>query len=236
MIRMIGNKYKNGFTLTEVLLAVMIVGLIGVALASLARSAARESGVGRSKIILRNNLASFMRTLRNDLGQATIVSVLEGDVSSTTPVPVLYIAQNVSAINPSGLLQNRILTGDSSSGNNKVTAFSLEKKYIFYCFARGTDNESISPESAYRGGVISRAEGTDESFPSCETAVPILENVKYIPAEDEINYPVPLFAKDAKFSREGAPDVLSVKIIVEVKSNPIVNEVVEENFSGPMGY
>ena len=49
-------KNNKGFTLTEILLAVMIVGIIGVALAALTTAASREGGVGRSKILLRNIL------------------------------------------------------------------------------------------------------------------------------------------------------------------------------------
>ena len=60
-------KNNKGFTLTEILLAVMIVGLIAISLAALTRAAARESGVGRSRIMLRNNLSRFMRTLRTDI-------------------------------------------------------------------------------------------------------------------------------------------------------------------------
>lgn len=57
---------KKGFTLTEILLAVMIVGIIGVALASLTTAASRESGVGRSKVMLRNNLSIALRQLRQE--------------------------------------------------------------------------------------------------------------------------------------------------------------------------
>lgn len=68
-------KNKSGFTLTEVLLAVMVVGLIGVALASLTTAATRESGVGRSKVMLRNNLSLFLRTLRDDINAATYINM-----------------------------------------------------------------------------------------------------------------------------------------------------------------
>ena len=83
------GKNRGGFTLTEVLLAVMIVGLISVALAALTRAAARESGAGRSKIMLRNNLSTFVRTLRRDMSQATVV----GSVSKARlpAIPVLRL-------------------------------------------------------------------------------------------------------------------------------------------------
>ena len=83
--------FSRGFTLTEVLLAVMIVGLIGVSLASLTRAAARESGVGRSKIMLRNNLSMFLRTLREDMAGATRVDYIGGDLGtvSTSAISLL---------------------------------------------------------------------------------------------------------------------------------------------------
>lgn len=64
-------KHKNGFTLMEVLLAVMIVAIIGVALASLMSAASRETNLGNSKIILRNNLSHALRIIRNDVQSAT---------------------------------------------------------------------------------------------------------------------------------------------------------------------
>ena len=82
------GKDRGGFTLTEVLLAVMIVGLIAVALAALTRAAARESGAGRSKIMLRNNLSTFVRTLRRDMAQATVVKSVSGTASCNTRSPV----------------------------------------------------------------------------------------------------------------------------------------------------
>ena len=61
---MMNNK---GFTLTEVLLAAMIVGIIGIALAALTTAALRESNIGRTRIMLRNQISLFLRQFRQDL-------------------------------------------------------------------------------------------------------------------------------------------------------------------------
>ncbi len=64
-------KNNKGFTLTEVLLAAMIVGLIGVTLAALTTAALRESGVGRVRLMLRNQASLFLRQLRQDVRAST---------------------------------------------------------------------------------------------------------------------------------------------------------------------
>ena len=61
---------NKGFTLTEVLLAAMIVGIIGIALAALTTAALRESSVGRTRIMLRNQISLFLRQLRQDVQEA----------------------------------------------------------------------------------------------------------------------------------------------------------------------
>ncbi|MBR3631750.1 MAG: prepilin-type N-terminal cleavage/methylation domain-containing protein [Elusimicrobiaceae bacterium] len=215
---------RRGFTLTEVLLAVMIVGLIGVALASLTRSAAREGGVGRSKILLRNNLASFVRTLRKDLASATVVNAT-GIItaSNSTPIKLLEIGQNVQAdgVTPVAMDPN-------APGAKKIT----------YCFVRGNNNTNIVPSSAYRGGAIYRVKGDTYSCPdsAMTSSNLVLNNVKYIPQGTTTpNYPVPLFVRD-NFSRADSPNLLTVRLITELDSTPIINDVINETFSAPMGY
>lgn len=215
-----GPAFRGGFTLTEVLLAIMIVGLIGVALASLTRAAARESGAGRSKIMLRNNLSMFMRTLRKDMAQATYVETMADTLSlnNSNPVTLLKVAQNVDS-------------------KGQAVSSSLTPKWITYCFTRGSDNSRINPEGAYRGGAIYRLEG-DDSFPACSSSEGnmVLNNVKYIPSgADGTNYPVPLFALNP-FSRDHTKSLLDVRLITELNSTPVINDVVEETFSMPMGY
>ena len=67
-------KNNKGFTLTEVLLAVMIVGLVGVALAALTGTAVRESNVGRTRMMLRNQASIALRQLRQDVHQSSSVT------------------------------------------------------------------------------------------------------------------------------------------------------------------
>ncbi len=220
---------KKGFTLTEVLLAVMIVGLIAVALASLTRAAARESGIGRSKIMLRNNLSMFMRTLRGDMAKASRVEVMYGNTNvGTSAVALLKLAQNVDK---SGSLILKTVKDGSTTTTQKA-------KWITYCFVRGTDqNAPISPSDAYRGGKIYRLESTS-SYPACSglsDANLVLTNVKYIPSGSSAGYFVPLFQLDS-FSRSGTKSLLRVQIITELPSTPIVNDVVEEIFAMPNGY
>jgi len=64
---------KQGFTLVEILLAVMIVGIIGLSLAAITTAALRESGVGRTRMILRNQLSVAIRQLRQDIQLANTI-------------------------------------------------------------------------------------------------------------------------------------------------------------------
>ncbi len=216
-------KNKKGFTLTEVLLAVMIVGLIGVALASLTRAAARESGVGRSKIMLRNNLSSFMRTLREDIAQASYILYLRDTTApGTESEPLVYIAENVSR-------SGEILT--TADGR------SLVPRWIMYCFVPG-NIAALAPSGATRGGVIRRHEMTSKvtnasALSACKSSGQIvLTNVKYIA---DSGYPVPMF-KLHDFSHTGTKSLMDVKIITELNSTPVVNDVIEETFAVPNGY
>ena len=66
-------KNKKGFTLMEVLLAAMIVGVIGLALAALTTAAMRESGIGRTRALVRNQISYALRQLRDDLNTSDVV-------------------------------------------------------------------------------------------------------------------------------------------------------------------
>ena len=216
---------RGGFTLTEVLLAVMIVGLIAVALAALTRAAARESGAGRSKIMLRNNLSTFVRTLRRDMSQATVVKSVSKEASCNTrsPVTLVRLAQNVDS---SGNMIIRTVKED--------TLYTIqEATYITYCFLCGTDTTNISPSGAKRGGKIYRLT-SNTSYPSCRSYASgelVLDNVKWISG----TYSVPYFNIDI-FSRDKTNSLLTVHIITELNSVPVMNEVIEETFAMPMGY
>ena len=55
----------------------------------------------------------------------------------------------------------------------------------------------------------------------------ILNNVKYIPG----SYPTPLFQTKGTMG-----SILEVKLVVELPSKPVVNDVVEEIFILPNGF
>lgn len=233
-------KNKKGFTLTEVLLAVMIVGLIGISLAALTRSAARESGVGRSKVMLRNNLSLFMRTLRADLMSASRVDscVLCGtngaeenafSVSPKETIEWLRLTKN-QTLNGEPIIDQLYTRGDSTA--------QTVAKTVLYCFVNGEDTTNITPSNAVRGGKIYRYETTVSvtgTQPTCGEAVSVgemvLNNVKYIPS----SYAVPMIGRHY-FSRESQDSMLKVNIITEIDSTPVVNETVEETFAVPIGF
>ena len=220
---------KKGFTLTEVLLAVMIVAIIGVALASLTTAASRESGVGSSRIVLRNNLTSFLRRLRQDIYGATRVLYVGGNisVSNTNSVPLLLLANNMD------------LRGNAVDGSHPVS-------YIAYCFTRGS--ESAYPSGAYAGGTITRAEISAAHAPSAvgnictvtATRKIVLANVKYLNSSNAFKVPS-FYALDLtngvlSFGGTGNSGVLRLRLIVEIPgSQPVVNEAVEDIFLLPMG-
>ena len=221
-------KKRKGFTLTEVLLAVMILGLIGISLASLTRAASRESAAGRSRVLLRNNLSSFMRVLRADLAEASIVNSCalckkEGDKGSFS-VPA---GGNALLLH---LTKNQTLSGDS------ISTGALAES-VWYCFQNGTDAENIQPSGATRGGLIYRYADDPDPSMTCDTVIKngkiVLNNVKYIPSS--AGYPVPLIGRSS-LSREDRNSLLTVNIITELNSTPVVNETVEETFATPIGY
>ena len=223
-------KNKKGFTLTEILLAVMIVGLIGIALASLTRAAAREAGVGRSKIMLRNHLSSFMRTLRGDLAKASRVS---------------YVI-NGATCNTGGALLLRIHTNTDQTGAKIISDQGQET--ILYCHKCSTAAATfppVMPSGSYRGGTIYRKVlSSYNSSATCSSgymtaANAVLSNVKYIPASGS-NYPVPLFMVNpyalGGTTGNSMNSIINVKLITELDSRPVVNDVIEETFAVPTGF
>lgn len=221
-------KNKKGFTLTEVLLAVMIVGLISISLAALTRSAARESGVGRSRIMLRNNLSTFMRTLRSDLMTASIVH--ECALCDTAGDQAEFSVENGATVPLLRLTKNQTHKGASINSQTPVS--------VMYCFEKGSDTTNIVPTTATRGGKIYRYEYEDTSLvPLCSEVIAsgkmVLNSVKYIPSTE--GYAVPMIGR-RHFSRSGLNSMLRVNIITELNSTPVVNETVEETFAVPIGY
>lgn len=223
-------KNKKGFTLTEILLAVMIVGLIGVALASLTTASTRESGVGRSRVMLRNNLSLALRQIRQDVQNATQLLYAHGPIpaSEENTFPVLVLGKNMD------------LGGDPF--------LSLTPSYTTYCFVPGA--KEAKPDGSFSGGVLYRSVSETTPFdsdgnPTCnlENSKVLLHNVKYIPPLADNPYPVPLFQVrlwDGEYNRvrvlseeklvRNVDSVLDVKLIVEINGNTVVNETVEDVF------
>ena len=206
-------KNKKGFTLTEVLLAVMIVGIIGVALASLTTAASRESSIGGSRVTLRNSATKAIRQLRQDVHNASKVVYVRGAMASahntasgTIPaeIPLLVLAYNLDLREGTIEYTNSVVAGP---------------KYVAYCFLRGdtyklSSGDSVQPTDLTLSGnkrttdegVITRVVWDRVSKP--ETVADLcptnnvgrsvwLRHVKFISNDYKYNtnthYPVPLF-------------------------------------------
>lgn len=236
----------KGFTLVEILLAVMIVGLVGVALASLTTSATRESKVGRTRMILRDNLSLATRQMRQDVASATQVLYVRGAFNTTpgtTGEPLLLLRTNADYDG------NKIIPDDPVN-------------YITYCFVRGNQqtlvdgHTSVRPGGSYDGGAIYRRVKNNvdprnsSGVPSCPSNPAsdssfkvLLRNVKFIP--DSSGYPVPLFRVrkhdgihkqiDSDYAKDLGSQ-LYVKLIVEANSSPVVNDVTEQIFTTSNGF
>ena len=178
---------KKGFTLTEILLAVMIVGVIGIALAALTTAAVQEGGIGRTKAVLRGQLSMALRQLRQDVLQASSVSI-EGDGTKLT-------------------LKNEHPLSPDQSGDA-----------IVYTFQPGNITGGGGGKI---GGEIRR---NNESW---------LQNVKQISSSSFVS---PQFKLEEDVQGGGIESRLRVRIIVEVNSKPVVNDVVDETFVLPHGY
>lgn len=239
-------KNNKGFTLTEILLATLVVAIIGISLASLTTAASRESGVGRSKVMLRNGISRAMRQLRQDLHESSRVLFVRGTIGETsdTQIPLLLIGKNVR------------LDGTPITGTTRT--------YVLYCFAPGTitttaGETAVVPTGATDGGTIYRQVWSATSAytfpdssnaPTCQTLQDQdiwLQHVKFI--KNTINtYTVPLFQAEGYTGVYSINDntdtnlnhnlgsLLRVKLILELPSSPVVNDVTEEKFSLPNGF
>ena len=240
---------RKGFTLTEVLLAAAIVGIIGVALASLTTAASRESGAGSSRVMLRNSLSVAIRQLRQDVHSASRALFAIGEMATATTTaanqtPLLVLAKN-------------------SSVADEVCPHCGEKQYIAYCFERVvsgnttlSSGDSIQPTFSGStdnsvttdGGTIYRVVWSAPQADYCPANAASsgaqvstwLRNVKFISSNygfgegNNSHYPVPLFlVRDFKGDSysgnlDGQGARLEVKLIVELPSYPVVNETIEK--------
>ena len=243
-------KNKKGFTLTEILLAVMIVGVVGVTLAAMSTAASRESGVGKNKMILRENLTVAMRQLRQDIASAHQVLFVRGPLSSASP--------------GTGTRLLKLSIGRDFEENRIPGLVGASPKYIYYCFVAGNTtargNWEVFPSGATDDGVIYRGvlgdSGSDYNCSDAATKTafsPWLSHVKFIKSSTNISgvgtYPVPLFAvvghEEGPYDRSGnnidnyptnLGTQIKVNLIVEILSSPLVNDAVEEIFFTGNGF
>ena len=208
--------HKNGFTLTEVLLAVMILALIGVALASLTTAASRESSLGNSKIVLRNSLSAALRQIRTDIESSTWVL---NETAELTSAP----ATN-SVVRLASFVVGHFTNDDDAT-------------IVAYCFQRG--NIPAAPAGSYAGGTIWRVQVNRNpvevasnicragNINDTSRSKILLTNVKFIPND---SYQVPLF--------KGFPGGgINVRLILEVPgSQPVANVAAEEIFFGSSNF
>lgn len=187
---------KKGFTLMEILLAALIVGVIGIALAALTTAAVRESGVGRSHAVLRQQLSAALSQLRQDIAQSTEAGI---DSDGT------FWLRQEHALGPNHNLQTDIR----------------------YSFEAGT---VAGVGGGTTGGQITRTAYDSSGNRQDEIW---LGNVKSITSADG-TFVSPQFAAVNPGSDEISA-VLEVRIIVEVPTQPVVNETVIERFFLPQG-
>lgn len=246
-------KKRNGFTLTEVVLAVIIVGMVGVAVASLSVVVSRDSTATNSHILLRNTLSSALRQIRKDVQTSSVLK----------DTPVINQAKKVvpdcSVVSP----YYRILQLQPMGTTDYIIYFlqaGKEKAYPMRLFnspwMTPEDGDICKPvaqkgctcenPSLAGGRIIRRVVSRKEHYtPRCEDCnlstwscenpgqidvcfqkrdSVLLENVKFIPYLAELQYQVPLFKKMGG-------NALKVNLIVEIPdSAPIVNEATEEVF------
>ena len=152
---------KQGFTLVEILLAVMIIGIIGLSLAAITTAALRESSVGRTRIILRNQLSVAIRQLRQDIQLANTINasgqtlILNYDQSkkvgptipTNLPAQIQYTYDQENEVNAPG---HSLYPGAKIGGKIYRTVVGGEKKLWL-------DNvKRIADYPAFIGGEDSR--------------------------------------------------------------------------------
>lgn len=202
-------KNNKGFTLMEVLLAALIVGVIGIALAALTTAAVREGGVGRTRVMLRHQLSLAMQQLRQDIAFADQVGVEKNADGTVKSVKIKHMhPQGQKYI---GVLGNEPMTVD----HPVLITYEFTKK-----------------ENSNTGGIIKRKveqQGAQVGKPEIW-----LSNIKTV-KNDPSGFVSPRF-EQITISGDKVGSLLKVSIIVEVGTDPVVNDVVEETFAMQHGF
>ncbi len=201
---------NKGFTLMEILLAAFIVGIIGVALAALTTAAVRETGVARTRTMLRHQLSVALRQLRQDIEQADGVQIRFNTGTGSAPLTTRDM-RLISNAHPLGPGQRESWT-------------------ITYTFTAGS---APGAGGGTTGGTITRSVTVGESVRTSTW----LENVKFIRTE---NFSSPRFVQETWGVNTTEINVLAsairVTLIVEVPGSPVVNETIDETFMLPHGF
>lgn len=199
-------KNNKGFTLMEVLLAALIVGVIGIALAALTTAAVREGGVGRTRVMLRHQLSLAMQQLRQDIAFADQVEVEKNADGTVKSVKIKHMhPQGQKYI---GVLGDMAMTVD----HPVLITYEFTKK-----------------ENSNTGGIIKRKVEQQGATVNNEIW---LSNIKTV---SQSGFVSPRF-EQIKNSGDKVGSLLEVSIIVEVGTDPVVNDVVEETFVMQHGF
>lgn len=201
-------KNNKGFTLMEVLLAALIVGVIGIALAALTTAAVREGGVGRTRVMLRHQLSLAMQQLRQDIAFADQVGVEKNADGTVKLVKIKHM-------HPQGPKYIGVL-GDT-------TPMTVDHPVLI-------TYEFTKKENSNTGGIIKRKveqQGAQVGKPEIW-----LSNIKTV---SQFGFVSPRFEQITN-SGDKVGSLLKVSIIVEVGTDPVVNDVIVETFAMQHGF
>ena len=202
-------KNNKGFTLMEVLLAALIVGVIGIALAALTTAAVREGGVGRTRVMLRHQLSLAMQQLRQDIAFADQVGVYKNPDGTVKSVKINHM-------HPQGQKYIGVL-GDT-------TPMTVDYPVLI-------TYEFTKKENSNTGGVIKRSVSQRGVVVNNEIWLSNIKTVK----NDPSGFISPRF-EQITYPGDQVGSLLKVSIIVEVGTDPVVNDVIVETFAMQHGF
>lgn len=200
---------NKGFTLMEILLAAFIVGIIGVALAALTTAAVRETGVARTRTMLRHQLSVALRQLRQDIEQADGVQIRFNMGTGSAPLTT----------------RRMVLTSNVQLGPGQRESWT-----ITYTFTAGS---APGAGGGTTGGTITRRVEVGGS----ERTSTWLENVKSIRTENFASPRFAQETWGVNTTEINTlASAIRVTLIVEVPGSPVVNETIDETFMLPHGF